>query len=123
MKIATKWYQAIAFAWGLGILFLSAMPGKYFPTLDWGDLFTIDKWIHAFLYGVWVWLIVKAFPNTPKIVWIAAGIAFSFGYAMELGQAYLFEGRAYELSDQVANSFGIVVAIWMLRKKLMLQNN
>ncbi len=114
------YYRVGAVLWSLALLVLSSMPGKYFPQFSLADLLTIDKLVHAVLYGVFTWLLFESQTTRSKrSLWLAAVTSFTFGYAMELAQKFLFTDRAYELPDQVANTFGVLVVVWIIYRWLL----
>lgn len=110
-------------AWALFILFAcGASPGTL-EDLKLSDLFGYDKPIHAFLFGMQSWLLIKARVKSPyqsyrQIVWICCAAGALFGAAVELMQKWVFIGRSYDYYDMIANTFGcVVVLVVMLIKR------
>jgi hypothetical protein len=99
-----------------------ASPGT-FKTLHLTDLFSYDKPIHAILFGVQAWLIIRAnyvSGQASRNVVIVAGIlAATYGAAIEVMQLFWFEGREFDYYDMIADGFGVVVVLaWKLRRRV-----
>src|SRR5688500_15884419 len=98
---------ALVFLWAAFILLAcGASPGT-FQTLHLSDLFSYDKPIHAILFGVQAWLIIKANAvngRAPRqVVFVAGIIAASYGALIEVLQLFWFEGREYDYFDMIAD--------------------
>ena len=50
-----------ALAWALCILVLCLMPGRALPSWDWFDLLSLDKLVHAGMFGTLTVLLAGAF--------------------------------------------------------------
>jgi VanZ family protein len=72
----------------------------------------IDKLVHAFLFGIFVWLWCKFFLSkgaSSKLIFasiIFAGIVYGAG--MEFYQDY-FTTREFELADIIADTIGAII--------------
>lgn len=119
MKARFEWARRwiLAGAWAALIFALSSrgnLPGPGFP---WSD-----KILHAFEFGVLAWLIARAlFPpmlayrRRESVIYGATGlIGFTYAVSDELHQA-LVPGRSCEISDLMADSAGILLALVLLR--------
>ena len=108
-----------AIAWAILILILSSGPGIPLPS-HWWDLFSPDKFGHAFVYGVLVLLTLRAFQSggqwsTPT-VWVTVLGSDLYGIAMEVMQWTFFPGRYFEVLDIIANIIGAILG-WFLYTK------
>jgi VanZ family protein len=103
--------------WLIVITVLSVMPGVPAPKFD---LMAPDKLAHAFVYGVLVWLGLRAFrrvqPERTVSLMRGAGMftfASGWGALMEYVQGAFFPGRMFEFDDMIANAAGAAAA-WLL---------
>lgn len=127
-KSTLRWQWLAAVLWAILLILLSAAPAKSLPKVSlWTDLIGVDKLAHALVYGVFTVLLYLPFRKSV----INAGfwsvfVATAFGGLMELLQATLSTGRAYDLADMLANFVGAVIAYfasyyWIKRQQK--QNN
>jgi VanZ family protein len=107
----------LPFLWLVVITLLSVMPGVPAPKFD---LVAPDKLAHAFVYGVLVWLGLRAFrrvrPGGAVGLMQGAGMfifASGWGMFMEYIQGAFFPGRMFEFDDMLANAAGAAAA-WAL---------
>lgn len=89
------------------------------PTPDF-KLVGPDKLAHCFVYGVLVWLGLRAFrrykPESPSRLMQGFGMftfASGWGVMMEYIQGAYFPGRFFEFDDMIANAAG-AAAGWLL---------
>jgi hypothetical protein len=126
--------QIPALLWVIFIIVLSVLPGKDIPAFGWGNLFSIDKLVHALFYGLLSWLLLhgemlrQQRQNDPRTTWHIFGRAFpivnivlifaiALGFGLELVQKYCCADRFFELADALANSVGaFVVWLWYRNK-------
>ena len=105
--------------WLLFIFCLCATPGQYIPSADWMDLLSVDKWIHATLFFVLctLWFITaikyKKSNFTFTLIFLAC---VAYGGLLEIMQAKCFSNRSADWQDFVANSFGCLVAVLLLKR-------
>jgi VanZ family protein len=98
---------------------LCATPGQYIPSADWMDLLSVDKWIHATLFFVLctLWFITaikyKKSNFTFTLIFLAC---VAYGGLLEIMQAKCFSNRSADWQDFVANSFGCLVAVLLLKR-------
>ncbi len=111
-----------ALLWSIAIFILLIIPGKEFPQGP--EVPSFDKVIHAFLFGMLVWLWCVYFRNSSKhivnvwaffLIFLLSSI---YGIAMEYVQKYFVENRAFEPGDIIADITGAAIG-WLiaLRKK------
>lgn len=103
--------------WLVAITVMSVMPSV--PTPDF-KLVAPDKLAHAFVYGVLVWLGLRAFRRyrpDAAFPWMRGFGMFTFasawGTMMEYIQGAYFPSRFFELDDMIANAVGAATG-WLL---------
>jgi glycopeptide antibiotics resistance protein len=111
-----------ALGWATIILVLCLTPGSALPQWHWADLLSVDKFIHAAIFGILVLLLARGFDRQPtgttmavRAVPIAVGIGVLYGASMEGMQQIPGLGRHGDLLDLIANTFGCLVALIWLR--------
>jgi len=112
--------------WGILLAVLSLMPGQQSNLLLFG-IPHIDKIAHFGMYGIWSFLVFRAWNNhsknsAQKIMWLTFLLATVSGLILEIGQITLTVGRTFEMSDIIANalgSLGGVLAGRLLSKKII----
>ena len=103
-----------AILWGMFILVATLSPGKSLPS---SSLFRFDKLIHIVIFGVFAWLVLRAYflsanNNTASKtnVYVIVGVAtILFGIAIEGMQQYIPD-RGADRYDIIANTVGIVAS-------------
>ncbi|MBN2625547.1 MAG: VanZ family protein [Spirochaetales bacterium] len=102
------------FFWLLTIGVLSLLPGKTFEDLGY-DFFGADKFVHAALYFLLAFSLIKAVPfsgKTGPALLLALAASLGWGGMMELLQAQSFIiGRSADWRDLTANLFGSLCAL------------
>ncbi|MEM8583621.1 MAG: VanZ family protein [Bacteroidota bacterium] len=112
-----RWQWLAALGWALILLIASTLPKGNLPKMTfWTDLVSPDKAAHALFYGVFAvllsWLLR---PMVKRADWWAFLLATAYGASMEVLQAWMAKGRAFELADMLANGLGALLAIVLLR--------
>jgi CDP-diglyceride synthetase len=103
-----------AIGWFFLLLYFICMPPSSIPPVEtWINKFYPDKWVHAILFGVLVFLFtypLKKTNHTPKQknntalkILIAALV---WGITTECIQKYFIPGRFFDWYDWLADSFG-----------------
>ena len=103
-----------AILWGMFILVATLTPGKSLPS---SSLFRFDKLIHVVIFGVFAWLVLRAYflsvknSNRSKtnVYLIVAAATILFGIAIEGMQQYIPD-RGADRYDIIANTVGIIAA-------------
>lgn len=90
-----------------GIFLLCAWPGNQLPNIEELNHWSIDKWVHAFMFFIWTHLWMKEGGKK----WMVLFGTILFGIFMELGQTYIFYLRFGEWTDVLANSTGTILRI------------
>jgi VanZ family protein len=113
-----------ALLWALVIFILCVLPGKDIPSFWWTDLLSIDKLVHAGVFGVLVLLLSRGLRahygglelrSRRMLLWILACIAY--GGALEIMQGVFLTDRYADVLDFLANSAGCGLAWWWLDRK------
>jgi len=123
LKQTKLYHYKLAIAWALLILFAcGAQPGTL-AQLKLEDLFGYDKPIHALLFGVQAWLLIKAnlqytTKNQKIVVVIWCAVSASYGALIELMQKFIFTGRSYDYFDMIANTLGCLIVYFIVSKKI-----
>lgn len=95
--------------WALLILVLCLMPGRTLPHWDWADLLSLDKPVHAVLFGVLTVLLGRAFRSSgltgPLLAWSVL-LSVGYGLATEAMQQLQALGRHGDVNDAIANTLG-----------------
>ncbi len=115
----------IAWSWGLLILILCLIPGKDLPSWGWADVVSLDKFVHAGMFGLLSIFIYRGFlvqyPEASKRSNHIAGaliISALYGVATEVMQGTLLTDRIADPMDQLANIVGIALAWYVITKKM-----
>lgn len=121
MNTRSVYRYRYAILWAIFILFAcGAQPGTL-AKLRLEDLFGYDKPIHAFLFGMQSWLLIKArLPvsnNSSKTILYACMLSAIYGAGIELLQKWVFVGRSYDYFDMIANTLGCVIVYIIANQK------
>ena len=103
-------HQIPTFVSGFFIFILCLLPGSSFPEISWSAAFSLDKWVHFFLYAAW-FFVYRYFGGAQ--IWLAAWLMFVFGGCIELFQEYVLTYRSGEWLDWAADGLGILFAIFL----------
>lgn len=103
-----------AVLWGMFILGATLTPGKSLPS---SSLFRFDKIIHAVIFGVFAWLVLRAYflsvkdnnRNKTNVYLIVAAATILFGILIE-GMQQFIPDRGADRYDIIANTVGIIAA-------------
>ncbi len=108
----------LAFLWLLLITAISTLPNPQLPDLH---LFSADKVVHAGVYAVLAWLVLRGFSRfknraaTEREHLLIFGLTAGYGVLMEFVQYAFIPGRYYEYGDMLANALGAGVAAALFR--------
>lgn len=116
-----RYYLAPIF-WACIILFLSSIPSNDLPDFSFWTLFSFDKFVHAGMYGVLSFQVMKAcvrqFANKSlryNAVWVTLVIGTVYGGLIELFQEYVLTDRSGDWMDLIANIVGTILGIILFR--------
>ncbi len=100
--------------WALLILALSIGPGVNLPETN---FFEPDKLAHLFVYGVLVYLALRAYKSvkdlTLRIIIVIIVSSALYGLLLEILQKIFFSYRFFEWGDVVANTVGSILG-WII---------
>lgn len=105
--------------WFLFIFILCATPGQYIPSNNWLELLSVDKLVHALIFFILTALfILTVLKNQKSISFLAIGIiaCILYGVGLEWMQANYLTNRSADWKDIIANSFGCLMALLVLKK-------
>ncbi len=109
-----------AILWSILILVICLMPSGTVPGLGLFSRFHLDKVVHAILYGVLAFLLVKAFaidgrPLRKGTLIFAVLVSIAYGAAIELLQEIPILRRSAEWGDLLADAGGAILGAAMAR--------
>lgn len=114
--------RAIAFvpaiAWWALSLYLFTLPGSAFPKANWLDKVQADKWVHAFLFFVLVYLFLRPLKSAwqqaraKHFCWLVPVLALGYGIAIEFIQRAYIPNRSFDLGDIMADAAGCLLGAW-----------
>ena len=94
------------------------MPGKAIPKIDWLELLSFDKFVHAGIFFTEQILLMRFLKNISSqnifIKWYkitALIFCMTYGGGLELMQYYVFSQRSGDWLDFIANSTGCIMGI------------
>lgn len=106
--------------WFVFIFILCATPGQYIPSASWMQLLSLDKLIHAgvffILSGLLLAVAVKFYAGREVIIMLFVMGCVLYGALLEVMQAKFFSNRSADWYDVVANTFGCLMALFLLKK-------
>ena len=109
-------HQRLTFLWALLILLLCLMPGSSLPKWEWTDLFQVDKFIHALLFGVLAFLMAIGLRKQQgsgtlrsSHWWAVVLVCCVYGIGLEIMQGTLLSGRTGDPLDALANTVGAML--------------
>ena len=115
--------------WFILILVLICLPGSKIPTVEtWLNDIYFDKWVHAGLFGMLVFLFIYPIykklilPLKVKKIWAFIKIAIAaviWGVATEFIQKFFIPDRSFDIYDLAADTAGILVAYNWCRIKYL----
>jgi hypothetical protein len=114
-----------AILWFLLVFILICLPGQEFPEMDvwsaWLQKIYFDKWVHAGIFGVMMFLFAWPFKSADlqdekkkSIYLLIALLTCIWGLVTECIQLYV-PFRSFDLLDWAADSFGTIIAHYVMR--------
>jgi hypothetical protein len=101
------------------------MPGKDIPQISWLEWISFDKWVHAGMFFILYFLCIKSYIKAEHTAGLKSSIfipfaiaCVSYGGILEILQEILFIDRSADLSDFIANSFGVFAAYFFLKRRI-----
>lgn len=109
----------LAIGWAIIIFGLCSMPGRLIPSVNWLELLSFDKWVHAGVFFILVSLLgisVTAHQQNKNIFYLFFLLSVLYGGALEIMQAKCFSERSADWQDVIANTFGCLMALLLNAK-------
>ncbi|MEI6508761.1 MAG: VanZ family protein [Bacteroidota bacterium] len=116
-------YYLLSIAWAFCILFATLSSSASLSGFNLLDIFQYDKPIHATLFGVQAWLLIKArtkssHKNFLQIVLFSCLISTGYGVLTEILQGiFVLLGRSFDVMDMFADAIGCAVVYFWFRFK------
>jgi hypothetical protein len=111
VNLPKKYFATAHILWAVVVFGLHAMPSNTFPKISFWENLGPDKIVHAIMFFVATALAV--FSGWGKLrsatVWICAGVL------LEYDQYYFTTDRSFDWFDVLADSFGVLLALLLLR--------
>lgn len=113
MKLSTRLY----IGWVVFIAFLTLVPGKALPHIDWNFL-SFDKFIHFTIFCIMTFLGSVSFKNSLGLsrilipILLSLLIAIIYGAILEYMQSFIPD-REFDYADLAANITGAVIGIFL----------
>jgi VanZ family protein len=118
------WRQTIpAWAWFFLIFILCAIPGRDIPHISFLELLSFDKFIHASIFFILVFLFNRGLKSQTtytnlkqkaKIVTVLSSILY--GGLLEIMQGTFFQERTADIYDFIANTLGCLAGAFFFEK-------
>jgi VanZ family protein len=118
-KLKFTWPYLPALCWWLLTLYLFTLPGSAIPKVSWLDKYQADKWVHAFLFLVLVWLMYLPARPSRHSLWAVVPLAIAYGIAIEFVQQYWVVHRSFDIDDIAADALGCLLVPLLLRTGLL----
>ncbi len=104
------------------------MPGKSIPKINWLELLSFDKFVHAGIFFVEQLFLMHALISLSETSffkknykWISVFFCVTYGGCLEIMQYTIFSERSGDVLDFIANSTGCVIGLFLfnpLAKKI-----
>lgn len=111
-----------AFLWAVLILALTLSPASDLPEATWITIYNVDKVIHAVLFGVLYFLLMRGLMKqhthefySRVVLWIVISVIL-YGAVIEILQSVLPIGRSGGLADWLADCAGTGIAYIFYRR-------
>ena len=114
IKKKSRWILPVL--WGILLAILSLMPAGQ-GNFSFFGIPHIDKIAHFGMYGVWTFLVFRAWSSTSaipyhKLMWFTFLLGTLTGALLEYGQYSMTAGRSFEIADMIANAVGSFAGVW-----------
>ena len=106
--------QWLAFGWLLFITILFCLPGSALPKENWFTRISFDKWAHAGVFAVLLFLFCAAYSSKTRHfrLWLLI-IAGLYGMTIELIQKFWIPHRDFDLLDFACDMAGGMIGLWI----------
>ena len=115
VNLPKKYFATAHILWAVVVFGLHAMPSNTFPKISFWENLGPDKIVHAFMFFVATSLAVLSGWGRIRsmLVWIFAGVL------LEYYQFFFTIDRFFDWFDVMADSFGVLLALLLLRSKFL----
>jgi VanZ family protein len=108
-----------AILWAFFIGVLCGFPGKDIPSVNFLELISFDKFVHASIFGVLHFLFLRSLVDLKgNKLFIITTSCIAYGGLLEILQGAVFIDRSADILDFIANTFGVLVSFFYFRKKI-----
>ncbi len=110
---------ALTIVWAIVILALCSTPGHLIPSASWLELLSFDKWVHAGMFFTLcslMFVVSIKKEQSKNIIFICFLTCVVYGGSLEIMQAKFFSNRSADWQDFAANTFGCLIAVFLLKK-------
>lgn len=117
-KRGSRKYTIGALIWGVLVLVATLVPGRDPETMDTARKYGIDKIGHFILFAVLTFLVIKMYEERSLKVnfWMTSFALITLGVLTELAQNHI-ANRVMDTYDLAANILGIVVIVFLVKRK------
>ncbi len=98
------------------------MPGKSIPKVNWLELLSFDKFVHASIFFIEELFLIHALINLSEnnffyknYKWISALFCIVYGGSLEIMQYTIFSERSGDVLDFIANSTGVIAGLFLYK--------
>ena len=98
------------------------MPGKAIPKINWLELLSFDKFVHASMFFVEQILLMRALISLNEKAffklnykWVSVLFCVAYGGSLEIMQYYIFSERSGDVLDFIANSTGCLIGLFVFK--------
>ena len=119
-SLKKKQYRWATFFWIMLILALISIPSYLVPEVSWLSILGVDKFVHAFLFGILSILLMLSFMKSDEndkltsVAIITLTVCLLYSSLTEILQASLFKHRSADILDHVANSIGAISGVYFI---------
>ena len=95
----------------------SLVPGKSLPRISWGDLVSLDKWVHLLIYAVLTFVMIVEWQRSRagrlplRSLFLLCLLSALYGVGLEALQVVMNQGRYFEVLDIIANIIGSLTGL------------
>ena len=109
MKFIYKY--SLPLLWSSVIIVLCLLPQNDLPKSRFFDIPYFDKYVHASLYFVLYFLLLRSLKKfNIRIYFIAILLCIGYGISIEIFQHFFTSDRHFEVYDILANSSGTIIS-------------
>jgi len=109
-------------SWTIVIFILCSMPGKAIPKVNWLELLSFDKFVHASIFFIEELLLIRALIHLAEnsflyknYKWASALFCIAYGGSLEVMQYTIFSERSGDILDFIANSTGVIAGLFLYK--------